>query len=323
MNFEARTNKLRQLLEKNKIPAALITDIDDIIYYTGYKPSSNAFLIVDNKSAKFLLSPLDNEAKSLPLDVYFLSKKQDLKKFFSKKTFGYDEHSLLARTYLNLTKMKARFKPASDIIKEPRNIKDSEEIEAIKTAIKITKQAHKLDIWGKTEYWVAKQVDSNFKKSGADIAFDTIVSAGENGPQIHHIPSQKIIKPNELVIIDSGAKYNYYCADITRMFYSKINQKQKKVLEDVENIQKQIIDFIKPGLKFEDVQKFYCKLMKKNKYQVKHLFGHGVGISVHESIRGEIKENMTLTVEPGVYLKDIGCRIEDIVLVKSNGVKVL
>ena len=72
MNFEARVNKLRQLLEKNKIPAALITDTDDIIYYTGYKPSSNSFLLVDQKTEKLILSPLDNEAKGLPVDVYFL-----------------------------------------------------------------------------------------------------------------------------------------------------------------------------------------------------------------------------------------------------------
>ena len=324
MNFEARVNKLRQLLEKNKIPAALITDTDDIIYYTGYKPSSNSFLLVDQKTEKLILSPLDNEAKGLPVDVYFLSKKDQLKKFFGKKTFGYDDSSLLARTYQNLAKMKTKLKPAADIIKEPRNIKELEEIEAIKTAIQITKKSHKtLDIWGISEDQVAKQVDANFKKNGADIAFDTIVSAGKNGPLIHHIPNEKIIQKNELVIVDAGARYKYYCADITRTFYSKTNQKQKKILEDVENIQKQIIDFIRPGIKFEDVQKFYSKLMKKNKYQVRHLFGHGVGISVHESIKGEIEKNMTITVEPGVYLKDIGCRIEDIVLVGRDKIKVL
>ena len=253
------------------------------------------------------------------MDITFLSKKQGMKKLFSKKTFGYDEHSLLARTYLNLTKMKAKLKLASDIIKEPRNIKDSEEIELIKTAIQITKKSHKsLDIWGRTEDQVAKQVDAYFKKNQADIAFDTIISAGSNGYFIHHIPNEKIIQKHELVIVDAGARYKYYCADITRTFYSKTNQKQKKVLEDVENIQKQIIDFIKPGIKFDEIQKLYSSLMKKNKYQVKHLFGHGIGISVHESIKGEIEKNMVLTVEPGVYLKDMGCRIEDIILVKNR-----
>ncbi len=314
MNFKSRINKLRELLEKNK-NGFLVTDPDDIIYYTGYKPSSLSFLLVTGKDSTLFVSPLDNEAKLLEIDVVFAEKKAF--RSLKGKVYGFDETHMPARAFLNLRKIGLRLKQSADAIKKPRCIKDIEEIELIKKAIGITKASQPTSFAGKSEDSVAKEIEASFKMKGADIAFETIVASGKNSQYIHHIPDSKRIGKAENVLVDSGARYKNYCADITRM-YGK-----SKMIDDMVLVQNRIIDHISTGMTMKQVQEFYSKQMKKLGYKVYHLFGHGLGISVHETISGELENNMILTVEPGAYTGSDGARIEDVVLVKNNKARLL
>ena len=317
-NYKKRINKLVSLLESNNIKAALVTDKTDLLYYTGYKVSDTAFLVVDTKThPKLLLSPLDNEAEKLDLDVSFVSKKNDLNFLKKYKQIIFDENDLSARRFKFVKKL-VKLKEGSKIMKQPRTVKEPKEIELVRMAVKITKDAQKdLEFVGKTEKQVASHIDIKFREQRADNAFDTIVASGENGFFIHHTPSEKKINKGELVILDSGAKHKDYCADLTRTFSSNLNKSSKLVLEDVKEMQGKIIDFLEPGKTFKEIQKFYEKLMQKKKYKVMHSFGHGIGLSVHESVE-TLEKNTLVTVEPGVYLKPGGCRIEDIILIKDK-----
>ena len=97
----------------------------------------------------------------------------------------------------------------------------------------------------------------------------------------------------------------------------------KKIREDCLEIQAQVIDFIHSGMRFSEIQDYYVKLMGKKKYKVYHLFGHSIGLEVHETI-DEIRNGAVVTVEPGIYFPGKGgCRIEDMVLIKNGKAKVL
>ena len=123
-----------------------------------------------------------------------------------------------------------------------------------------------------------------------------------------------------------GVRYNGYCSDITRTFCLRPDSKKKKISENVSFIQQEIIDSIKEGLSFDYVEKIYENLMKKNSYSVFHSFGHGVGLSPHERpVKKDILRNgMILTVEPGVYIKNLGgYRIEDMIVIKNGKAKVI
>lgn len=323
MDFSTRIDKLKSLM--NGHDGFLITDSSDIFYYTGYKPLDKGFLLVlKRKRPVLFLSPLENEAETVKTcDVVFLEKMKEIINYVKNKKIGFDEHNLSQYIYYKL-KTKVKLRPASDIIKKPMLIKDSGEIEKIKKAVKITKEILSyIYLLEKSEIEVSKEIKIEFLKNYVSEAFPTIVAAGKNSYYIHHRPNKKIITKKDLVIVDLGAKFKEYCADITRTFCFLPDTKRRKIIEDVEEIQSEIIDSIEVGMKFMELQKLYEKLMKKKGYETKHAIGHGVGLSVHEKI-DTIENNMVITIEPGIYIKNIGgCRKEDVVLIKNNKVRML
>jgi Xaa-Pro aminopeptidase len=323
MGFSKRIGKLESLM--NGYDGFLITDPSDIFYYTGYKPLDNGFLLVLRKKKPVLfLSPLENEAECVKTcDVLFFKRLKEIVKYTENKKIGFDEHNLSQYLYSKL-KTKVKLRPASDIIKKPMLIKDKEEIEKIKKAVNITKNVLSgIDFLGKSEYEVSREIKTGFLKHDALEAFPTIVATGKNSYYIHHRPNKKIITKKDLVIVDLGAKFREYCADITRTFCFLPDIKRRKIIEDVEEIQSEIIDSIEVGMKFKELQKLYEMLMKKKGYETKHAIGHSLGLSVHEKI-DVIENNMVIAIEPGIYIKNIGgCRKEDVFLVKNNKIRML
>jgi len=336
MGFTNRIKKLQKLMLNGKVNKLLVTDRNDIYYYTGYRmlgDDAGFFVIDPAPKPKLFVSPLSNEAEKLKgIDVFTIRKMKSLANILKPGWVGYDEHGLNSYLFLKLKKLGVRLKPESGLIKEPREIKEAWEIEQIKNAIKITKKViENIDIKniiGKSETQVAKDVGSELIRLGADNSFETIVSSGRDSYFIHHVPGKRKIKRGDLVIIDLGARFNSYCSDITRTLCLNPGKEERSLISDVRELQGEILEKIRngirDGIRFEEVLGFYKKIMRSRKYEVFHGFGHGVGLSVHEMIKGKLKQGMVLTVEPGVYIRNLGgCRIEDMILIKKNGIKVL
>lgn len=325
MVFAGRIKKVLNLMGSKDIDSLLITDPNDIFYYTGYF-TEEAFLIIMDKSKPVLLvSPLCNDAeKEAEAEVRYLTRDRDILQPLKGIT-GYDEGHLVASGYHFLEKAR-QVRPARSIIKAPRMIKSSREVELIKKAIRISKNTlSNLTIYGRTEVWVANNLEMGFLMRGAGKSFDAIVNSGRNTNYIHRAPGKRMIKKGDMVVIDSGCKYRHYCTDLTRMLYDGGDKAAKDMVENIKNIQNEIRDFIRPGIMFSDVHKFYLKAMEKRKYRAVHSFGHGIGMDVHErpSKDDVLAKNMIITIEPGVYMKNKGCRIEDMYIVTGNSVKKL
>lgn len=231
-------------------------------------------------------------------------------------------------------------------IGELRLKKSQEEVDKIKRAIEITKSGiEKLMSEarvGMKEYELEAYFDFNCKIKGAtDLAFTTIAATGKNATILHYVDNNSELKENDLILFDLGAEYNCYNADISRTFpvNGKFTERQKEVYNAVLRVNEEVINLIKPGMKYKDVNEKATDLIAeeciklgliKDKSEVRkyyyHSIGHSLGMDTHdiETPHRDItfEPGVVFTVEPGIYIAEegIGIRIEDDILVTEDGV---
>jgi Xaa-Pro aminopeptidase len=189
---------------------------------------------------------------------------------------------------------------------------------------------------GMRERAIALRLDERLKKHGSrQIPFDIIVSSGPNSAMPHAKPNERKLQRGDLVIIDWGGEANGYFSDMTRTFVLRGDHavsKPKEIYNIVLEANRKAISSVTHGLQTKEVDTAARDFIKDAGYGefFGHGTGHGVGLRVHEDpritwIRSEIiRENMVFTIEPGIYIPGLGgVRIEDMVVVKQNGCKVL
>lgn len=224
-----------------------------------------------------------------------------------------------------------------------RMIKTDEEIALIKEAIKITNggilQLMKNSKPGLYEYQLESYFNQYIMFNGQnDHAFKTICASGKNSTILHYVNNNNILHDGDLVLFDLGSSYKYYISDISRTFpvNGKFSSRQKDVYESVLTIQKNCINFLKPGVSWEEYNKYAndqtIEQLKKlglikedqefRKYYY-HSIGHFIGLDTHDPGLHDVifKEGMVMTVEPGIYIEEenIGVRIEDNILITKDG----
>ena len=257
--------------------------------------------------------------------------------FMFCENVGFEENYV---TYAKYKEFMHRYKinnfvEADNIISQIRSIKDEEEIENIKKACKITDECFEFMLKyikpGMTEKQIARRIDRFFRENAEGNSFDTIVASGENSSKPHAIPTDRVIKVNDIITIDMGCKINGYCSDMTRtIFIGKPTEEQKRVYELVLKNQKSVINNVQDGANIKTLIQGVESDFKLNGYDLIHSLGHGVGMEIHEKpffrkINDNfLKENMVITDEPGIYIAgNFGIRIEDTILVTRQGAQVL
>jgi Xaa-Pro aminopeptidase len=331
-DFAARRKRLKRLMKGEGLDAIITSDAKDVFYYTGYegmKEDRISMIFPADGKPKLLVSSLENDAEEkYPRVAYIKEKKDFIGHLRPYGRLGYDERSLNLLLFQEIRKsLKAKLQPSAKIMELPRIEKDAHEIEQIRQAVKLTGTVlQKIGgfLWGNAEKRIADSVEVEFRRRGSSESFETIVCAGRHTAFVHHKPDLTIAKAKLPVLIDTGCVVNGYCSDITRMFFGRLAPRQRKVYEDVKHIHDELIGSIRAGVAYKELDELQKKLFAKSGYEVIHGFGHGIGLSVHESAGETLKENAILTVEPGVYLKGIGgFRVEDMILVKKNKAEVL
>ena len=224
-----------------------------------------------------------------------------------------------------------------DIIHKMRLIKDKYEIDCIKKAGQISKEAHiKAMLFSKPriyEYELEALIEYTFRKhGGTGAAYPTIVGSGYNSTVLHYIRNNRQLKNGDLILIDAGAEYNFYASDVTRTFpvSKKFSSVQKDLYEIVLKAQIEAIKEIKPGKRFnasydravsilveglKDLKLLKGskeKIIKKGEYKkfFMHKLSHWLGSDVHDAgpYRDEKEKSiklapgMVLTVVPVIYI---------------------
>lgn len=252
-------------------------------------------------------------------------------------------------------------------LNELRLFKSGQEIKAMRYAADASVKAHiramQFTRPGKFEYEVEAELLHEFMKHGCrSPAYPSIVGGGENGCILHYVENNAKLKDNDLLLIDAGAEYQCYAADITRTFpvNGKFTPAQRALYQVVLDAQYAAIEAVKPGNHWNQPHEAAVKVLTEGLLRLgllqgnidqlideqayrefyMHRTGHWLGMDVHDVGDYKIGDawrllepGMVLTVEPGLYIRDpqhidkkwhfIGIRIEDDVLVTKNGHEIL
>ena len=286
---------------------------------SAYVSNLNVNVYKDNKEYKKILSETLGNSSKIGLNFSNIAHKDfiNLKDFFPNKEF------------VNV----------SNALMKSRSVKDTDEIKLISKAVEIADSVMgripEITKEGMKEFELAAEINYLMQKCGADgPAFDTISSFGANSSQPHYSHGDKTLKNGEFILCDFGSCFEKYNSDITRTFvFKETDDKQKKMHEVVSGAQKIAFEKIKPGITGKEVHSEVEEYINKTEFAGRfiHGTGHSLGLNVHDGYVGlspnseiELVENMVLTVEPGVYIPGFGgVRIEDDILVTSDGCKIL
>jgi Xaa-Pro aminopeptidase len=241
------------------------------------------------------------------------------------------------------------------ITSELRGIKTKEEINLLKKAVSIScigqVEVMKAINPGMSEREVQGIHEFVFKKYQAEeLGYPSIVGAGHNGCILHYQENYKpSINNKELILMDLGAEYHGYTADVTRTIpvNGKFSQEQKQIYDLVYRAQQAAIEMCKPGISFIDLDRVSRNIIKQGLWDLgvtkslneqnlyfPHGLGHPIGLDVHDRWPSKLlMENMVITIEPGIYIPDdapcdpkwrgIAVRIEDDILITKSGYEIL
>jgi Xaa-Pro aminopeptidase len=184
---------------------------------------------------------------------------------------------------------------------------------------------------GLNEFDLQEAVEHAYRTGGArDLAFRTIAGGGFNATVLHYHANDRPLVAGELVVLDSGAKYAGYSADVTRTLPvgGKFSPRQRELYEIVLRAQEAAIAAVKPGATLADIDAAGRKVIADAGLgdAFIHGMGHHLGLETHDaSPDAPLEEGAVVTIEPGVYLPDesIGIRIEDDVVATASGPRVL
>lgn len=221
-----------------------------------------------------------------------------------------------------------------DIAAKLRVVKDDEELMLLREAQRITDDAFEHICTyihaGMTELELRAELEGYMLTHGAEaLSFASIVAAGPNGANPHAQPSDYVLKDGDMVVLDYGAAYHDYHADMTRtVCVGKPSDEARKVYDIVRQTNESCARAIHAGVIGRDIHELAVKLIGDAGYgeYFGHGLGHGVGIQIHEKPNFNrrsldvIGAGSVITVEPGIYLPGkFGVRIEDCGLVDEQG----
>ncbi len=333
---------------------------ENAVYYECGFSCDNEFFLRLGKEAFFITDPrYTTQAKQEVKNAEVIEAKRDLyieaKKIIREskiKKIYYDPSDFKVSEFNRLKQsLKITFKAAANFSQKKRMIKNDTEISYLKKAVELG--ANAFDEFAKylqSDGEAKSELEINFEAFKAlsysghyPVSFEPITAIDENAAKPHATVTDKKLELNSLLLVDAGMKYKRYCSDRTRCanFDKNINFKKEqkfsdklvqKVYDIVLKAQEASIKKTKVGVKTSEIDKAGREVIEKAGYGefFVHSTGHGVGLDIHElpviSKKSSIvlEENMVFTIEPGIYLPEkFGIRIEDMVVVTSNGVDIL
>jgi len=332
-----------QLLQNTD--ACIITSNANRLYYTHFDTSNGIVVLTKNKDY-FLTDFRYIEEATQVLGADFIVKTYDdeslkdtLKGILKNvKTVGIEEE-IFYPVYKKLIEALSGYevKNISPVLNILRSVKTDEEIALIEFAQNVNENALDKIIRmikaGISERDLSIELKYQLLKNGADgFAFEPIVAFNKDTSKPHAKLGNLKLEYGDVIMLDFGAKYKYYCSDMTRTFcFGKCEDNEKiSAYNLVLKAQTVALDHIKADVPAAEIDSMVKEIFKANgclEY-FGHGLGHGVGLDIHElpnlkqTSEDVLTQNMVVTVEPGLYFENsFGIRTEDLVIVTKDGVR--
>jgi len=345
-DMAARLAACRELLARSGVDAVLVSAMADVRYLSGFRGDDTTLIIgrdvalictdsryweqVREEVAGFVLVPATSG------DLIAESAAAVAAALGAGVALGFQGGHLSYAAYRRLRRRHGgRLRDLRRAVSELRVIKDAHELALMRRAAAVTDAALRevaaLPLAGRRESEIAWQLQEVYHRLGAEgEAFAAIVAAGDHGAHGHAQPGERVVAAGELVVIDTGAKVEGYCSDITRTFAAgEPSRELRELYAVVLEAQLAGLAAVRDGAHGRDDVDAACRAVIAAAGYAEafgHGTGHGVGLDVHEApalgrSRGDLlRAGMVCTVEPGIYLEGVvGIRIEDTVVVSEHG----
>ena len=346
--FETRRRKLASELAGQRVDDMLVTNLVHVRYLSGFSGSNGALLVSKDRSAAIAtdgryLSQVAREVPDIEATIIRDVAPALLGTVAEGHRVGYEAD------YVSVNQLKALEKacpegvtlvPVGGVIEEIRLVKDEVELSKLTEVAEIGVRA--LDSLvkagelraGRTEREVAADLEYRMRQLGSErVSFDTIVASGPNSALPHYGAGERTIAEGDLVTIDFGAHREGFNSDMTRTFaIGEPDDFSREIYQIVLGAQLAGVAAAVPGADLVDVDKACRDVIEAAGYgeYFVHSTGHGIGLEVHEAPSaartgtGTLAENMTLTIEPGIYVPGRGgVRIEDTLIITAGAPRVI
>ena len=352
--YENRYHKLQALMQENHCDVLVFNPGPSLLYLTGlsfHLSERPVVLFISQKQHPLMILPKLEKEKlgqsQIPLEgIFFDDNPETWQNAFNqasaqlnlnKKRLGYEAVRLRAlELFLIMNSApECDLFNAENIIATMRMKKDDEEIKRMQKAVEIAQKGliATLPIIrpGITEKEIASELTAQLLRHGSDpeFPFYPIVSGGPNSANPHATPTERPLQPGDLLVIDWGASYQGYVADLTRTFaIGKVEPELQRIAEIVLRANDEGKKVARSGIPIGEVDKATRRIIETAGYGefFTHRTGHGLGLEGHEPpyLFSEnclvIENGMTFTIEPGIYLPGKGgVRIEDDVVITHEG----
>lgn len=345
MVFSSRLKQLTEYISKDS--GVLINSEVNRFYFTGFK-SSFGYLLITESTVKFFtdsryaVDAYVNIPENIEVEIVDSMSCYSLIASAVKKagitSLGTEESYLTAREAQVIRAnfgTQLKFYDISPIIASMRAIKSKDELSAMKASAEICDNVFSIIVkkirYNMTEIDLAIEIEYQLRLAGADgTSFDTICAFGVNSSKPHARPTPNKLEKGDMILLDFGCVKNGYCSDFSRtLAFFQIKPELKRIYNIVLGAQRHAINAIKAGMYTREADSFAREFIKANGYgdEFTHALGHGVGLEIHEApvvsknSDEMLKNNMTVSCEPGIYLNGIGgVRIEDVIIVEDDKV---
>jgi len=333
--MQGMIDRIRKEMKNRDIDCLILTEEANFTWALGNRISGYLFI---TQGRMELIAPRFYRYQIKDLEAEYA---------FSKKEYGQKLEEKSEKFVGNVKadteseKLKEMFDAErTSLIEDLRRKKTSEEIDKIREACKITDevlQHTKEQLFsGIDEFEAVAEINRFYADRGVEEAF--LTNGGQSLVQAnclepHRPPEKREIQPDDLVIVDSGCRYENYCSDVTRTYCEDPSEEQEELFQAVKKIQEEMISMLEPGRPIKELKQREIEMAEELGYNPeKHIlyFSHCIGVEAHEKptitheTEGELEEGMVLTIEPGLHVPEIGgVRLEDTVVVTEEGCEVL